>query len=66
MTCLDDNMKPVVKHDIFAPTVEVTNIHEGVHTYTCLLCNSTETRDIKREVILSSADIEFGEGLANG
>lgn len=64
MICLDDNFKPVVAHDILAPTVELTNIHEGVHTYTCLLCNISETRDIMGELILSD-DIAFGGGSSD-
>ena len=61
MTCLDENFERVVEHDILAPTVKLTNIHEGVHTYTCLLCNATEVIDIKQELILSD-DIAFGGG----
>ena len=62
MNCFDDNFKPVMAHDIFAPTVKVTNIHEGVHTYTCLLCHATETRDVEAEMLLLTDDIAFGGG----
>jgi len=64
MICYDENFKPVETHDILAPTVKVTNIFEGVHTYTCLLCNSAERRDIAQEIILSD-DIAFGGGSSD-
>ncbi len=64
MKCLDDDFKPVKAHDIYAPTVAVTNIFEGVHTYTCLLCHSSETRNLEQEIILSD-DIAFGGGSSD-
>lgn len=61
MICLDENFNPVVQHDILADTIKVTSIDNGVHTYTCLLCNISETRDLKTEIILSD-DIEVAFG----
>lgn len=65
MICLDENFKPVIQHDILAPTVEVTSIDSGVHTFTCLLCNKTERRSVAAEIILTD-DVAFGGGATNG
>ena len=62
MNCYDESFKPVEKHDVLAPTMELFSFNERRHDYRCLLCNATETRDVEAEMLLLTDDIAFGGG----
>lgn len=61
MRCYDEDFKPVLHHDLLAPTMEVIDIDHGRHTFRCLLCAVIETRDLPPELILTD-NIAFGGG----